>query len=320
MISKVFRWLGFILAGFILLFVIVGAAWYKSDIPLATLESKYFADQSSYIQVMDSKVHVRQRGEGPAVFLIHGSFASLHTWAGWESVLSQSYKTISMDLPGHGLTGPNASKSYSTDDYEKMVMALADTLHIDTFYVAGNSLDGNVAWKIALHYPERIKKLVLVDAAGFGRPAIDSAQKKKPSEPFIFKLLRSGLAGSLLTKITPRFLVEMNMKQVYADPTRIKSGVVDRCYDLLLREGNRQATMDRFHNPGKNLSDSIQFIRVPTLILWGEKDQWIPLEHAYLFQKSIKHSILKIFAETGHVPMEEIPVETVREVLEFFNY
>ena len=319
MIKRIFRRLGFLLAGIIFLLIILGGAWYQSDIPVKELEPKYFTSESSYIDVMDSKLHVRQRGAGPAIFLIHGSFASLHTWSGWEDTLSKTYRTISMDLPAHGLTGPNPSHRYSTDDYEKIVIALADALRIDTFFVAGNSMGGNIAWKMALHHPDRIKRLVLVDAAGFGRLTSDSAKSPKRSDPFIFKLLRSELTGNLLTRITPRFLVEWNMRQVYGDPSKVKSADVDRFYELMLREGNRKATVDRLRMPGQDLKDSIQYINVPTLILWGQKDQWIPVEHAYRFQKSIQHSILRVFPSAGHIPMEEIPQESVEVALAFFN-
>lgn len=319
MLRTTLRYISFTLGGLILLIFLLLAAWYKSDIPQSDLESKYFTPESSYINVGDARIHVRQRGNGPAVFLIHGSFASLHTWSAWEDELSQSFKTVSMDLPGHGLTGPVPSKSYSTDDYEQLVLALADQLGIDTFYVAGNSMGGNVTWKMALHHPERVKKIILVDAAGFGRLVNDSGKKQEGSVPFIFRMLQSEMIGSLLTKVTPRFLVRVNMEQVYGDPSKIKPGEVDRFYDLLLREGNRRATMDRLRHPGRDLQDSIRFIRVPTLILWGEMDRWIPVEHATRFRMLIQNSELKIYPTAGHIPMEEIPVETVAEALAFLR-
>ncbi len=317
MLRKISRYTLFFLGGLILLVLILGAAWYKQDIPVKDLEPVYFTTESSYIDILDSKMHIRQRGSGPAIFLIHGSFASLHTWDAWEQELSKSYRTVSMDLPAHGLTGPNQSRLYSTDYYDELVMELANQLRIDTFYVAGNSMGGNIAWKMALHHPDRIKKLVLIDAAGYGRKTSDTAKHQKRSDPFLFKMLNSELIGNILTRITPRFLVSVNMKQVYGDPSKIKEADVDRFYKLVLREGNRKATVDRFRKPGTNLQDSIQFIKVPTLIIWGEKDKWIPVEHAYRFQKSISNSALVIFPQAGHIPMEEIPEETLKPVMEF---
>ncbi len=320
MIHKILRYLAFAFGGIVLLIILLLAAWYESDIPVQDLESKYFTPESSYINLGDARVHVRSRGAGPTVFLIHGSFASLHTWSAWEDELSKSFRTISMDLTGHGLTGPVPSKRYSTDDYEKLVITLADHLGVDTFYVAGNSMGGNVAWKMALHHPERVKKIILVDAAGFGRLVNDSGKKREGSVPFIFKMLQSQWLSSLLTKVTPRFLVRINMEQVYGDPSKIKPGDVDRFYDLLLREGNRLATMDRLRHPGRDLQDSIRFIQVPTLILWGEQDRWIPVEHATRFHNLIQNSELKIYPGAGHIPMEELPAETVAEALVFLKH
>lgn len=319
MYKRIFRFIGFGIGALALLVLILGMAWYKSDISVQDLEAKYLTPESSYINILDARMHVRQRGTGPAVFLIHGSFASLHTWSAWENELSKSFRTISMDLPGHGLTGPSPSRSYSTDDYEKLVMVLADNLGIDTFYVAGNSMGGNVAWKMALHHPERVRKVILIDAGGFGGLTTDPGKHKQQSTPFIFRMLRWQLLGNIFTKITPRFMVEMNMKEVYGNPSKIRPGDIDRFYELVLREGNRKATIDRIRRQGRDLQDSIKYIDVPTLIVWGEQDRWIPVEHANRFHNLIQNSQLMIFPQAGHIPMEEIPEETVEAAIAFLN-
>jgi pimeloyl-ACP methyl ester carboxylesterase len=122
-----------------------------------------------------------------------------------------------------------------------------------------------------------------------------------------------------MIKITPRFLFKMNLKQVYGDPTKVKEADVDRFYDLMLREGNRASTMQRLRQPGKDLQDSIRYISTPTLIIWGEKDAWIPVSNAYRFKEEIRGAELKVFVGAGHVPMEEIPTETVSAALQFLQ-
>jgi pimeloyl-ACP methyl ester carboxylesterase len=318
MLKRVFKFLGITFILLVSLVIILCAFWYRSDILVKELEAKYFTPQSSYITINDLKVHVRQQGSGTAIFLLHGSFASLHAWDNWEKELSKNFKTISMDFPGHGLTGLNQTNKYSTDDYEALVFSLADQLKIDTFYVAGNSMGGQVAWKMALHHPERVKKLILVDAAGYWKITSDSTSKKQ-SLPFIFKLLQNDFVASTLMKITPRFLFKINLRQVYGDPDKVKEEDIDRFYDLMLREGNRASTMLRLRQASKDLQDSIQYIQTPTLIIWGEKDEWIPVANAYSFNKDIKDSELKIFSQAGHVPMEEIPSETVRSAMDFLQ-
>ena len=124
MIRRILKYLSYTLLVLIGLLVIVCLAWYRSDIEVSELEPTYFTPQSSYIQVDDAKLHVRQRGAGPAIFLLHGSFASLHTWNGWENELEKSFHTISVDFPGHGLTGPTPSAKYSTDDYAQLIFKL----------------------------------------------------------------------------------------------------------------------------------------------------------------------------------------------------
>jgi pimeloyl-ACP methyl ester carboxylesterase len=300
------------------LLIITMLAFYRQDIPVEELEHQYLTKESAYIQVNDARLHVRKRGKGPVIFLLHGSFSSLHTWNEWENELSKSYTTISIDLPGHGLTGPNKSGIYTTDYYSALVMALADTLRIDTFYVVGNSMGGHITWHMALQNAERVKKIILVNAAGYSATVSDSS--RKPTErPFIFKLLGNSLIAKIFTKVTPRFLFKQNLKQVYGNPAQITDEQVDRYYDLMLREGNRQATLERLNQMAGNRSYNISQIQTSTLILWGAKDAWIPVSHAHGFRDAIPNSEIVIFQEAGHIPMEETPQESVKSVIHFLE-
>ena len=301
--------------GLVSLILVLMALWYRTDLSVEELEPKYLTPESRYQPVDDAKLHIRKRGEGPVLFLIHGSFSSLHTWEGWENVLSKSFTTISMDLPGHGLTGPNGRENYSTDYYANLVIALADTLKIDTFYVAGNSMGGNVAWKMALKRPDRIKKLILVDASGFQKAPDASA--RKPSRPLIFQILNNKFLSRILAHITPRFLFKTNLKAVYANPAKFTDEIVDRYYLLVRRQGNRRATLLRFQNHGKDLQDSIPLIKTPTLIIWGGKDTWIPPIQGQYFHNQIRNSRLILSPDLGHVPMEESPMATADSAAAF---
>jgi pimeloyl-ACP methyl ester carboxylesterase len=318
MIRKLLKYIGYSLLGLLSLVIVVSVAWYQSDVDVSELVPTYFTAESSSIQIGDAKLHVRQRGSGPCIFLLHGSFVSLHTWNGWENELEKSFRTVSVDFPGHGLTGPTASAKYSTDDYAQLIFQLADQLKMDTFYVAGNSMGGQVAWKMALQKPNRVKKLVLVDAAGYSKGANPTGSTQQ-NRPFVFKLLQNDVAAKFLVKITPRFLFRWNLKQVYGNPDAVREDDVTRFYDLMMRAGNREATIQRLRQPGKNLQDSIRFITTPTLILWGEKDRWIPVANAYHFKKDIHPSRLIVWEALGHVPMQEQPKLTVAPVISFLH-
>lgn len=307
--------LGVILA---ILLVLI-AVLYRAEIPVAELKPKYLTPESSIVGVRGDSLHVRQRGQGPPLFLLHGSFASLHTWNDWQDSLSRHFRTISLDFPGHGLSGPSPEKHYSTDDYAASVLALADALQIDTFSVAGNSMGGAVAYKLAIR-SARVRKLILVDAAGAPAAAVTpGAPQPTQKRPWIFGLLSNPLTAQLMTRLTPRFLFEKVMGGVFADQKKITPAMIDRYFELMLREGNRAATFERLQTPQTDSRDSLSMIRIPTLILWGEQDSWIPVSHADRFGQAIPNSEVVIFPHAGHVPMEEIPAETLPVVLRFLQ-
>lgn len=292
---------------------------YKNDIPYEAIERKYSTPESHFVEVDGINVHVRIKGRGEPIILLHGSFSSLHTWEDWQNELSPYFLTVSLDLPGHGLTGPDPDKRYSIRDYSILVTRLADKLNLDKFHLAGNSMGGAVALQIASNRPDQVLSLNLIDASG--APLEASSLPKGSTAPkkiWINRVAENAFFNQILLKCTPKFLFAMNMKQVYSDPDKLTSEQVDRYYELMLRDGNRQATLERMATPGDSKVD-FDRLDMPTLILWGKEDSWIPLSRAYLLEKLIPGAKLKIFENAGHIPMEEIPTESVAEYLTFLG-
>jgi len=265
--------IGLVLGGMVILLVIALASAYRSDLSAEAVNAKYLTPESKFIEVDGIQVHVRILGEGEPVFLLHGSFASLHTWDAWQQAMSPYYQTISLDFPGHGLTGPDSLKRYGIKDYSELVHALAQKLNIEQYHVAGNSMGGAVAMQLASDYPGNVRSLNLIDAAG--APAADR-------------------------------------------DTKVTDEVTTRYYELMLREGNRQATLDRLSQP-RNSNIQYERLSMPTLILWGAEDTWIPLAQGKRLQQALPGSNLMILDGVGHVPMEESPTETVSEYLSFLG-
>lgn len=296
---------------------------FRSDIPAEEIELKYQTPESHFIEVDGINLHVRILGEGDPVVLLHGSFASLHTWENWQQALSPYFMTIAIDLPGHGLTGPDVQKRYSTKDYSQLVLLLMEKLGLEKFHLAGNSMGGGVALQVASTRPDKALSLNLIDASGAPRPeprTLDSTAAKPSSNSisWIFKAAANPIFSQLLLKCTPKFLFSMNLKQVYADESRITQNTLDRYFELMLREGNRRATIDRLTTP-RDMSIDFDRLTMPTIIMWGENDRWIPLSQGYLLEKAISGSKLIVFPNTGHVPMEEIPTESVDAYLSFLG-
>ena len=314
--------LGKILLTLLLSCVFFLALMYRSDISSDEAISKYYTPESHFLNVDGQNIHLRIVGEGEPIFLLHGSFASLHTWETWQKELSPYFMTIALDFPGHGLTGPDDLKRYSIEDYSLLVQQIAEKLNIQKFHLAGNSMGGAVALEIASSRPDKVLTLALINAAGAPKRKvrnleIDSANNENKS-PWIIQVAKNPLISKVLLRCTPKFLFSMNLKEVYGDPKNIRKETVDRYYELMLREGNRQATLDRLSQGRKNDFD-FERISMPTLILWGVKDNWIPVSQANNFQNVIPRANLVMLEEAGHVPMEEFPTESVSEYLSFLG-
>ena len=171
-----------VLALVVLSLVFFLALLFRSDISADVANEKYATPQSHFIEIDGVNVHVRFMGEGEPIFLLHGSFSSLHTWEVWQQELSPYYMTISLDFPGHGLTGPDELKRYSIEDYSRLVLSLAEKLNLPMFHLAGNSMGGAVALQVASDRPDKVLSLNLIDASGAPRRearVLDSTQTQQ---------------------------------------------------------------------------------------------------------------------------------------------
>ena len=312
------NWLARIFAAIIgmLLLLIAGfvALNWAPDRPVAELEARWAPPPSTFIDLAGMRVHLRDEGlhDDPVpIVLLHGTSASLHTWDGWVDELAAERRVIRFDLPGFGLTGPTPDGDYRIERYVEFVAAMLDALGIERCVLAGNSFGGTVAWQATLTLPPgRVQQLVLVDASGY--PLVSE------SVPIAFRIARVPVLSSLMAVTLPRRLVESSVRNVYGDPERITPELVDRYFEISLREGNRAALVERFAQaPHGQHADRIGGIRVPTLILWGGRDRLIPPEHGELFRRDISGSRLVVFPELGHVPHEEDPAATVAIVRDF---
>ena len=277
------------------------------DREVQTLVARWALPPSDFIDVKGQLVHLRDvgpRDDPEPLVLIHGTSASLHTWEGWAKALSAQHRVISFDLPGFGLTGPNASGDYRGDTYARFVLDLMDQLKVQRFAVAGNSLGGEVAWRTALLAPQRVTKLILVDAAG---PDFSS-----DSVPIGFLVARVPVLNRIFDWVLPRPMVVASVRSVYGDPSRVSEELVDRYYQLTLREGNRRALVQRFQQNRRGQdAERIRELKLPTLILWGGRDRLVPPSVAEQFKRYIAGSELVVFDELGHVPHEEDPLRTL---------
>lgn len=304
--------LGLLLVSGLTLAAFVALNW-APDRPLDELKARWAPPPSQFVDVGGMSVHLRDQGrrdDPEPILLLHGTSASLHTWEGWVKELAPRRRVISVDLPGFGLTGPFADGDYHVEHYTAFLLALFDHLRVKRVVLVGNSFGGQLAWRFALAHPERSARLVLVDAAGYPRNA--------ESVPIGFRLAGIPALAPLMSRLLPRSMIESSVRNVYGDPDKVDDELVERYYQLTLREGNRQALRQRFAQaPSGELHERIGELQLPTLIIWGARDRLIPPDNAERFAADIEGSQLVLFDDLGHVPQEEDAQRTVAVLVAF---
>jgi len=276
------------------------------DIPVDVLKARY-AQGDRTLEVMGAPVRVRESGSGPPLLLLHGFASSADTWDGWRERLQGRHRVIAIDVPPFAITGPIPGRVMGPEVLAEFMEALVHRLGLTRFSLAGNSLGGYIAWEYARRHPEKVEKLVLVDSAGY------------PLEiPLAVRLTQLPVMRDIAKHNTPRPIVAASIRQVYGHPERVTDALIRRYQDMLRREGSRPAVAELMSSPRFD-APGVKEVRVPTLILWGGRDRWIPPAHAKLFERDIAGSRLILYDDLGHVPMEEDPARTAADVAQFLE-
>lgn len=298
-----------VLAGFVGWLLLRGP-----DIPYEKLEAKYATNASHYADLPGGvRLHYKDEGkaDGPVLVLVHGFGDSHFSWEGWVARLSDRYRIITVDLPGHGLTRAPAGYLASADGFADLVDALAAKENLPKFAIAGNSMGGGVAWQVAVRHPERLNGLVLVDAAGWPATTL-----KKP--PLAFKLLKYSWGRAFLRSIDNTPLIRAGLRGEVGDPSVITDAFIARWAELQRAPGHRAILMSI--QPGKHsqaTKETLAAIKVPTLVLWGEIDPLIEVDAAHKFAQAIPGAKLILYPKVGHLPQVEIPQRTADDTAAF---
>lgn len=318
---KIVKWL----LGSLAALLLIGAIFlFKKDIPAATVDAKY-SNAASRFLVMDngSRVHYRDQGnkDGLAVVLIHGAMASLHTWEPWIAILGQDYRVVTLDLPAHGLTGQVPSAEYGSEAFTQTIHAVTNNLALEQFVLGGNSMGGGATWRYTLAYPERVKAMLLIDSVPPGnwqRPSSEEGENKK-APPVGFSLLRQDWFRAIARYIDPAPLIGQGLRSAYNDSPVVDQKLIDRYYELIMREGTRNAIVSRTRSYQNATPPDVSALAQPTLVMWGAQDSVIPVSVVPAFEETLANTTTVIYDDLGHIPMEEDPVRTAADVLVFLQ-
>jgi pimeloyl-ACP methyl ester carboxylesterase len=285
----------------------------RTDLPANEVDTRHRVDASRFVTLADgTRMHYLDAGakDAPVLVLVHGSFDSAFTWARVMPDLAREFRVIALDLPAHGLTGRTARDAYTMNDMVAAVHGLVEHLGLARFDLGGNSMGGNTSWLYALAHPGHVRKLVLIDAAGYpatGAPLVDT---------------NAGAVKSFFYRWgNPALLVRRGMRRAVADPASLPDGYVARSVDFVRRKGSREAHMIRnrvraiheqpFHRMGE--------ITAPSLIVWGDRDTLLPVDAAHRFHADLPHSDLRIYTGIGHMPQLEAPGRLIADMRAFLD-
>ena len=300
---------------------ILAAGWLvlrRADIPYDTLETMYSVQDTQFLTLNNGlKIHYTDTGprDGMTMVLVHGFTASLHTWRDWKADLEKDYRVITLDLPGHGLSRASAPEDARIERFVEVVDEVADQLDVSRFSLAGNSMGGNTAWYYALTYPERLDSLILMNASGW--PATAEEQE---SSPLIFKLLSNSVARAVLKDLDMSRLVKAGLEDSYTDQSFVTEDLINRYSSLSRAPGHRETILaiasSRLDRPIAS-DELLSQIHVPTLVLWGEDDNLVPVAHAQAFGDAIPGAKVIIYEGVGHLPQEEAVTDSLSDVRAF---
>jgi pimeloyl-ACP methyl ester carboxylesterase len=239
---------------------------------------------------------VPQKG---VVLILHGWGGSSDSWTEIiKSLAEQGYKVVAIDFPGFGksLTPP---KPWTINDYTNLVFDFTEKLEIKDFTILGHSFGGRVAVRFIVRHPEKVKNLILVDAAGI-------KAKLDFKTTLIFLASKTGNA-LFSSKYTERF--KDSAKSFFYKFLRHK--------DYVKADGTMKETMKLVLR--EDMLPDLSKINTKTFIIWGKEDKLVPVKFAYIFKKNITDSEVKVLPEVGHSPHLEAPEKLSEIILNFLN-
>jgi pimeloyl-ACP methyl ester carboxylesterase len=275
----------------------------------------HHAERSRFIEIEGVRVHYQEAGavDAPPLLLVHGFTASNFVWKDVLLPIAESgFRVIALDLVGSGFSGKPRQGEYTIEAQALMVISLMDNLGIETATLVGNSYGGAVAATCALDYPERVERLVLVDAV------INDYAKQRP----LLRLAASPLIGDVVSPLmlSSRKLVHSRMRKVYATENRHlfdEQRMTAHHRPLLAASAQRAALMTLRRWRARRIEEEAHRIKQPSLLIWGADDPEIPLAHGRRLFERMPNSRLIVFRSCGHMPMEEYPREFTEVLTDF---
>ena len=274
---------------------------------------------SQVVAINGHDVAYRRAGHGPVVLLVHGMAGSSETWSHVMPRLAKRFTVVAPDLLGHGESAKPRSE-YSLGAHADILRDLLNALGHDRATFVGQSFGGGIVMQLAYQFPERCERLVLVNSGGLGREV-----------HFLLRALTATGADQVLAvACAPALRAAGSRVATWLQRVGLRSTPAGReiwrSYASLTDADARWAFFRTLRAVvdlgGQTVSAADRLYlsaQIPTLIVWGARDPFIPVRHAFAAHQAIPGSRLDIFEDVGHYPHCEAPERFTHVLVDFIT-
>jgi len=275
---------------------------------MTSLEAKIYGLHKNSVDIGEMNISLLQNNspEMPTIVMLHGFSSDKIIWSRFARFFTNQFNVVIPDMAGHGDTSFDKSWDYSAPAQAERIAKLLEKLQLEKVHLVGNSMGGFISVHFGKMYPERTLSLMLIDPAGVMSPKASDMDKmlEQSKNPF---------------EVNNRAEFDEFYAMIMAKPPWFPHFVFAALSEQYQqRKAELMHMFTDFH--GKFMLDSsLDSIKAPTLLLWGEKDRLIHVESVNVWQQGIADITVKTWPNIGHMPMFEIPQKSAKECLDFIK-
>jgi pimeloyl-ACP methyl ester carboxylesterase len=287
----------------------------RSSAPPPSWHDVNWGGHQRWVSVSGGAVNVIALGSGPPVVFVHGLAGCWQNWLEQLLPFAVEHRAVALDLPGFGAS-PMPAGPITISGYAQVIDEVCDALGLDAVAVVGNSMGGFIAAELAIRFPARVERLVLVSAAGISVEHQRSTYERALRGERLLSAYGGWLASRSENVVRRDRLRRAVMRLVAAHPDLIEAPLA---FEQLRGSGKPGFIHALDALTSYPIRERLPEIACPTLVMWGEDDRLVPLSDASVFEELIPRARKVIFPDTGHVPMLERPTEFNAELRRFLS-
>jgi pimeloyl-ACP methyl ester carboxylesterase len=298
--------------------ILLAPLLYRCSIPLvrpSRIDWNPFLSPQT-IKIKGHTIFYIAQGEGEPLILIHGYGAGMWVWERQIEILSQSYRVYALDLIGHGFSD-RPRIDYTPDAYIHFLRDFMDGVGIEKATLIGNSMGGGIAWAMAIFFPERVEKLILIDCV----PPDVFDKVKNDSFGTLVAIKDIPLLPYLVIGSRSKNSIKWILEECISDIKLITPEILNRQYRLSKIKGTTWVLYSTFKNASDagRLKGYLSCIDHPTFLIWGEWDLIFPPAVGEEIHHAIKGSRFEVIEKSGHMPMWETSEDVNQAILSFLR-